>query len=542
MLGKGITVHLTEKFGQVSGRWKADEHRVLQAMPARKRWDEGVLLFDPTNEALVYLRDRLPAASWPQSDALPFFEDVMTPTGSSRSYSMKTTLYDYQQKFVDRSKEEKSWAFMTEMGTGKSLMLLATGLHLYNKGEIDGLFILAPNGVHRQWVYEQIPAHYPEDIETEAHAWKIGKPPPGLMERSDPLKVLSMNIEAINFEKGYAFAEEFLQAQRCLFILDESTRIKSPSAKRTKKALKLSRMAEYKRIASGAPVTQGLEDLYTQCAFLDPHLLGFRSFYSYRAKVCITQPVPGAMKGAVRIVGYRNQDFLQSKLATFASVATKADCLDLPPKVYTTRDVELTAEQKRLYKQFAEEYYAEFEGNEIEAPLAITRLMRMQQVLSGFLPNDDGELMDVPSNRLAVLKEVIDECQGKVIIWARFREDIRRIAEALEGSVTYFGGTSQQDRADAIEGFVRGDVKYFIGNPTAAGTGLNLAVAQTVIYYSNDFNADTRWQSEDRAHRIGMSGPVTYVDLIAQNTIDTQVVTALRRKKSVADVVMSIKP
>lgn len=542
MLGSSITVHLTDKFGQVIGRWKAEEHQILRDLPTRKRWRDGALVFEPTNEALAYLRDRLPAASWPDSDALPFFDDMGEMTSGTKSASLNTKLYDYQQKFVDRSKDERIWAFLCEMGTGKSLMLLATGIHLYNEGKIDGIFIVAPNGVHRQWIHEQIPTHIPDSVDRTAHAWKVGKPQHDLFERSDPLKILAMNIEAVNFDSGYNFAERFLQAHRCLFILDESTRIKSMKAKRTKKVIRLGKLADYRRIASGAPVTQGLEDLYTQCAFLDPGLLGFSSYYAYRNYYCITMPIPGAMRGAVQILGYRNQDKLQKKLTKFASIATKKDCLDLPDKIHTKREIDLTEEQQRIYKQLAEDFYAEVDGGEIDAALAIVRLMRMQQVLSGFLPNEDGEIVEIPSKRIDVLKDVVEEAQGKIIIWARFREDIRRIAKAFPDAVTYYGDTSKSDRADAIEKFVRGDCRIFIGNPTAAGTGLNLAVAQTVIYYSNDFNADTRWQSEDRAHRIGMSGPVTYIDFISPGTIDEHIVKALRNKKNIADVVMSIRP
>jgi len=246
-----------------------------------------------------------------------------------------------------------------------------------------------------------------------------------------------------------------------------------------------------------------------------------------------------------QVVGYRNLDTLSELIGKFSSRILKEECLDLPPKVYLRRNVTLTDDQERIYMQLKEYALAHLDDDEfMTTPNVLTQLLRMQQVLSGHTMSSEGNLFEIKDNRLSELQNCLDEMDGKTIIWSRFRYDVKRITEALsndhgpEAVVSYFGDTSDDERTQAIESFQNGEARFFVGNPQTGGMGITLTAAQNVIYFANSFDLAIRTQSEDRAHRIGQEKSVTYVDLIAEGTIDEKIVTALRSKMDIATKVM----
>ena len=178
------------------------------------------------------------------------------------------------------------------------------------------------------------------------------------------------------------------------------------------------------------------------------------------------------------------------------------------------------------------------DGEMVTAPAVITQLLRLQQVLSGHIKTDEGKIVTFPTKRMDALQEIMDEHDGKAIIWSRFRYDIQAIVLTLQkkygehAAAGYFGDTGDEERNDIVRNFQDPNhpLKYFVGNPSTAGYGLTLTEADLVVYYANDFNLETRIQSEDRAHRIGQKNPVTYVDLICEGTIDEKIVKSLRAK------------
>jgi SNF2 family DNA or RNA helicase len=362
----------------------------------------------------------------------------------------------------------------------------------------------------------------------------------------DKLRIMIMNVEAFSTEKGVAYARTFLRVTSAFMAVDESTTIKTPKAKRTKSIIKVAREARYRRIATGSPVTKSPLDLYSQCEFLGPECLNSASFYAFQARYAILVERKLPTHTFKQIVGYRRLDELQEKLNGFSFRVTKDECLDLPDKIYTRRDVELTPEQKKYYDQMKLMALALVEGNLMSTNNALTQLMRLHQICCGHVKLDDGQQIDIPNNRITELLSVLEETSGKVIIWANYRRDIENIRLALQKEygmtsvATYYGDTEAEDRQNIVDQFQdpASELRFFVGNPRTGGYGLTLTAAHTVIYYSNSFDLEVRLQSEDRAHRIGQTNKVTYVDLIAKDTVDEHIVKALRNKINIASQVL----
>lgn len=241
-----------------------------------------------------------------------------------------------------------------------------------------------------------------------------------------------------------------------------------------------------------------------------------------------------------QIVSYMNVDELTRNIEGHSFRVLKKDCLDLPPKIYQRHHVELSPKQKRIYDEMRKEFIAELEGETIDAPEAITRLLRLQQIVCGWFPAEDGVVPIEDKNiRLQALLEILSDIDSKVIIWARFKADLKAIERALgELAVAYHGEVSNDQRAIAVERFQNDpNIRYFIGQPQSGGIGLTLTAANYAIYYSNSFDLEVRLQSEDRCHRIGTKNNVTYIDIECRKTIDKKIITALRAKKNLADYI-----
>jgi SNF2 family DNA or RNA helicase len=364
----------------------------------------------------------------------------------------------------------------------------------------------------------------------------------------DGLKVFVMNVEALSTPRGTKAAYFFLKENPDnIMIVDESTTIKNRKATRTKNIMMLAKNAKYKRILTGSPVTKSPMDLFSQCAFLSPDALGFNSYYSFQNRYALVQKRKMGTRAFQEIVGYRRLDELNMKLDRFSNRILKEECLDLPDKVYICRDVELTEEQKRVYKQMKKLALAELQNGGLATTASVlTQIMRLQQICCGHLQPDEGEVQVLDSNRLRELLEITDELQGKAIIWATYTHDIQQVANALrdrfgpEAVATYYGDTKQDERQQIVDTFQdkASPLRFFVGQPRTGGYGITLTAANTVIYYSNSYDLEIRLQSEDRAHRIGQKNKVTYIDLVSPDTIDVKILEALRCKIDLAGKVL----
>ena len=465
-------------------------------------------------------------------------------------YKYKSKPFAHQKKALEMSWDKEVFAYFMEMGTGKSKVLIDNIAMLYNAGKINGALIVAPKGVYKNWFDGEIPNHMPDYIEKKVGLWRTkpdDKALKPLFSTGAELHVLIMNVEAFSTKKGVEFAAKFLASHKTLMGIDESTTIKNPSAKRTQNILKLSKHTKYRRILTGSPVTKSPLDLYSQCQFLDPFLLDQSSYYVFRTRYAICRKINVSGRSVEIVVGYRNLAELSDKLKGFSYRVLKDDCLDLPKKTFVRRTVELTDEQKKLYKQMKEEAIAFLNGKMVTSATVITQLMRLHQITCGHFTSNDGKVQDVKSNRIGQLMDVLEEMEGKAVIWAHYRYDIKKIVEAISKKygenavVTYYGDTSTDARQKAIKKIQdpESPVRFIVGTPQTGGYGITLTGASTMIYYSNGYDLEKRMQSEARIDRIGQEKPMTYIDLIAEDTIDTKIVTSLRNKVNIASETVS---
>ena len=467
------------------------------------------------------------------------------------NYKFKTKPYKHQLTALEKSWNKETYAYFMEMGTGKTKVLIDNMSMLYDKGKIDGALIIAPKGVVKTWYEQELPTHLPKHIENVSVLWqsnitkKQKEQLNSLLLCGTELHIFVMNVEALSTSKGVDFARKFLSSHNTLMAIDESTTIKTPSAKRTKNIIGLGKMAKYRRIMTGSPVTKNPLDLYTQCLYLDPYLLDFQSYYAFRNRYAEMKTLNVRGRSIQVVNKFINLNELSDKLQGFSYRVLKEDCLDLPEKIYMKRHISLTHDQIKVYDQMKKTALATLNGKTTSTMTVLTQLMRLQQITCGHFVADDGSTQDIQSNRIKELMSVLDEIEGKAIIWGHWQRDINNIIKSIveeygPGSVVdYYGLTPQDERQDNIRKF-QNDPKcrFLVGTPQTGGYGITLTQANTVIYYSNGYDLEKRLQSEDRAHRIGQKKNVTYVDLICEDTVDEKIVQALRKKINVASQVL----
>jgi SNF2 family DNA or RNA helicase len=467
------------------------------------------------------------------------------------NYKFKTKPYKHQLTALEKSWNKETYAYFMEMGTGKTKVLIDNMSMLYDKGKIDGALIIAPKGVIKTWYEQELPAHLPNHIENVTVLWQpnITKTQQekleSLFEIETALHILVMNVEAFSTDKGVKFATKFLNSHKVLMAIDESTTIKTPTAKRTKNIISLGKYSKYRRIMTGSPVTKNPLDLYTQCEFLNPYLLDFTSYYAFRNRYAEMKTMHLRGRSIQVVDEFKNLGELSETLKGFSYRVLKEDCLDLPSKVFTKRHIVLTSEQRKIYDQMKKAAMAVLNGKVTTTMTVLTQLMRLHQITCGHFTADDGSVQSVSNNRITELMNVLEEIEGKAIIWANYQRDVTQIIKAISdeygpGSVVdYYGLTPQDKRQDNIRKFQNGDeCRFIVGTTQTGGYGITLTKANTVVYYSNGYDLEKRLQSEDRAHRIGQTKSVTYVHLIAEDTVDEKIVKALRDKINIASEVL----
>jgi SNF2 family DNA or RNA helicase len=466
----------------------------------------------------------------------------------------------HQVECLEKMRGHKEFAILAEFGVGKSKMLLDNFGELEAAGEVDDLLIIAPAGCYSNWVEDksegqvaEIKKNFSQDLVNRTivgHYWSgMGKGAweglTWMLNCTNRPRVLVVNVEALS-RSGAArvLCYEFLSHGRAMMAIDESTAIKGYNSERTKAVVSLGLLALYRRILTGMVTPNSPMDLYSQFEFLNWRILGQRSFYGFRARYAVLKRMNFGGRTARVVVGYRNEAELAERIAPHSFRCTKDECLDLPPKVYVTRDVEMTREQARVYREMRGQACSRLEdGHWVSAQMALTLMTRLHQVLCGHVRDDNGHIRRVESNRLEILFNTLGEISGKVIIWACYDYSILEITNELckefgGDSVARFWGGNASTRAEEERRWL-GDAKrrFMVATPASGGRGNTWTVAQDEIYYSNSYSLEHRLNSEDRAHRIGQTKSVTITDLVCWDTVDEKILRALRKKIDLATVV-----
>ena len=466
--------------------------------------------------------------------------------------NFKTKPYDHQRAALMNSRDMKYFAYFMEMGTGKTKVTIDNICYLRSKGEIDTVIISAPKGVYANWSNTELPIHMWDDIEYEVALYSASmrvaqkRKVDFVLSQLEKLRIIVINIESFVTKKGLNVAINFAQtsSKGVMTVIDESTCIKNHKSKRAKGAMQLSKLSKYKRILTGTPITNNPLDLYSQCEFLCKGASGHPSYWAFKHRYAILEPMVLGNRSFEKIVGFANHQELTNKLNDYSYRVLKTDCLDLPDKIYLKREVEMTASQKKMYDTLKTESLVLLENGILTSTNALTTLNKLQQIACGHVKDDFGNVNMISDSKIRALEEILHEIdnKAKVIIWCNFQKDVELVKKWLgDKAVTYYGKNNDQEREDALNRFKAEslDCRFFIGTPQCSGKGLTLNNANYVIYYSNSFKLEDRLQSEDRCHRIGQTKNVTYIDIVTSGTVDEKVLMALRDKHDLAEKILA---
>lgn len=525
----------------LSGRkiWKSAQSVKIDATPANlrvlKSTDYEIEFID--REGIMDAQATLEAL--PTQHAKP--EPLVSP------YTPGIKYYDHQENALALSWEREVYALLFEMGLGKTAIIIANAGMLHLAGRLTGILIIAPKGVHRQWIEEEIPKHLDKQVKWNGVLWNK-KRIKNFHQMARGLTFFAMNSDAIRTKDGLATAEDFVREHRgkLMIAVDESHDFKGQSTDRTRNLMHLRDLAMeggaklYRRISSGTPIAKDIVDAWSQFNFLDSRIIGQKYLSAFKARYCIID-----RRQRDKVVGQINTEEFYSLIAPHCFRLTKAEALDLPPKIYVTREYEMGAETRRHYDEMKETLLTSMEdGTIVDGVNAAVALLRLHQIVCGHLSTMEDEkkiIYKFGGERIEVLLDILRQTEGPTVVWCRFIPDRHVISEALtkEGiSFAAYAGTDAEKSAAKAD-FLAGRKRVFISNQASGGTGLNLqGECANVIYYSNSFNAVHRWQSEDRTHRIGMKGAVTYFDITARKSVDRTILRNLKAKKDLADLTL----
>jgi SNF2 family DNA or RNA helicase len=552
LLNNGFLVAVTSNFGS--------DFLALSNMPGRKRWQGRTLIFQPSGINIQYVIERWPDAHWDESAIkvcdsylqLKMEEenarfDKREELTDDSGFQFKTAPRPHQLKSFLLARSKTFWAHFHPPRTGKTWIVINTAAYLYEQGLIDRVIVIAPNGVHINWIINEIPAHMPDRIRlwtgwySSHHGKRAMAELVEAANRKRSLKIIAINVDGFSSVKAESLLDHWLSQGKTLMCIDESTRIANPSAKRTKLLIEYGQRAEYRRILTGTPVTSGMENLYSQFKFLDSRILGHESFTTFRSQYCIM----GGFEYR-QIVGYKETKQLIKIIDGHSDRVKLEDC-NLPKKVYQRMPFEMEPKQRKLYDAFRRDSLVEIqailgeeEGLKRARELAITKFIRLHQIACFLNPSENPVHLEGINPRFTALMEALEESkQDKIIIWARFTADLEMISSKLgDKAVCYWGKVKPDDRIRNMQKFRdRDGIRYFVGHVQAAGIGLNLSAAAGSIYYSNISSLELRLQSEDRPVMEG--GPSKYcIDIEAIRSIDRKIINRLRQQKELADEIM----
>lgn len=463
-----------------------------------------------------------------------------------------TEPYLHQLIEFETSADMEARALLWQMRSGKTKVIVDTACHLYRGDEIDAVVVLAPNGVHENWLRRELPRHHWGSVPRTTLAWhtdiagELGVDRVLAADRgrwqarhdewwttaermlsSKTLTWFAFNSESMTRPDVRKLIAKIVRRKRVLLVVDESDDFRTPGSQRTKMARALARRCPYRRILTGTVVTNSPLAAFSQFELLKKEALGFKRYGDFKQHHAVYRIERNRRGRHYPVLDrYINLDELTERMASWSSVVLRSDCHDLPDVVQDTRRIGLTDEQTRLYRELHSQFILELNDREVSVGENTAKLMKLQQVLSGFLIDEYGDVHDVPgiNPRLEALSDEVYLSSGKVIVWCQFREDLDRVASRLTADgheiVQYHGRVSDEDKQNAIDQFQNDQgVKCFVGQPQSGGRGIDLSAADLLIWYSHTFNAIVRSHANERATAMG--GPnKTLLDFTAGGVDD----------------------
>ena len=445
----------------------------------------------------------------------------------------------HQTEFFEHFKDKREAGIFLEMGMGKTELSINLAAYKLDKGEIDFVVVFS--------LLSSI------DLVWEAALARCKAPGRtiNVTSKSGPAaqsKLLDVPAQwyLVNYEMATRHVDQLatkLRHGRGMIICDESTQIKNAMAQRSRALAKLGKLAAARAILTGTPTPQGPQDIFGQYLFLEPYLFG-TSFMAFRAQFIRM----GGYEGKQMLGLFPSQEAAYNTLIyRVAKRKTKLECMDLPPKVYEMRAFSLSKEEAIAYQQMAAEWVLEVKSGAIAASNGVVKSMRMAQICTGYVGTDDeeGVMAELGDSKLKALADLVEELDGKFIVWCRWLKNVRDVRKKLAAmgieSVQFDGTVDQEERNENVKRFL-GDpaVRAFVGTGASGSMSLNLQSPEvkTVIYFSQGYSVMQRQQSEDRAWRGEIKHQVTVIDLVAKGTVEAAIVKALRAGKEMQEYLL----
>lgn len=365
--------------------------------------------------------------------------------------------------------------------------------------------------------------------------------------------IFVINYEALMSLKVCEAVHNISMMSPTMCVLDESSKIKNHKAKTTKIILSLRDNFKYRLIMSATPAPNSEMEYWSQMCFVNEKILS-RSFYKFRNEffhlgrggqtmipngsyLSKGQAAEIFKKGWKYEITEANKARLIARISPYCHMAKKDECLDLPETITEKRLLPLRPKQKKAYADMARHFVCEILGQNIAAQQALTKIMKLRQITSGFLINAEGKAVDIGENpKLKELIELLEQAGNRqVTIWAQFHHEIRTIKKLLgDRAVTMYGETSDKDAA--VDAFKKSEAQYLIAHPHSAGHGLTFTNCSLQVFYSLDYSHEYHEQARGRIHRAGQLHKCTYIYLLCEGTIDESIYKVLKDKKHETEI------
>ena len=477
--------------------------------------------------------------------------------------------YKHQATEFELHRDDPARALIWQMRTGKTKSMVDLACYLWKACEIDAVIVVAPNNVHLNWQRRELPKHHWLSVPYTAFVWDSVKSANINYDidfdrhcgETHKLKWYMANAEALGNTKGRKYMSQFLKScWRVLLIVDEVHEFRWATSKRSHglRAVANQSKVAYRRILSANPTDNSPLHAFAEYEILQPGALGFEKFTDFEAQYAIKEEIyiPGGYSKAgikrpprkhLSVTGYKNQDMLRAQIAKWSSLVLRNEVEELPELIHGRAEFELLPIQKRLHNDLVRGALARLDGGEFIPPAeGGVLVIRLQQIASGFVVDDEGtvhDLMEDKDNpRLQALLAVAREVPGKFIVWCRFREDVLRVTRFLNtqafGAVDYYGGTAKRNRVYHEDRF-RNDpyCKVLVGQYQAGGQGLDFSVASDIFWYSHTSDLLRRRQADERATQMG-GRKIGVTDIVATGSNDDKMLADLESRNVTADYLM----